>query len=459
MNEIQALDSTSEKMSNAEYLNKFLPTISITKPPKFGNHSISNLWGAIRFNQIYPDFSLKSKRKNDEKSLYIKYLKSKSKVDIDQSGLIESRFICQLGGVRNILLLDDHEEIWKPILEVILDKNIDSVKHNSDDVEFMENVEEIIKNKKYEIIFLDLRLLKSEEGENLKPSEYSGYKILNKIKNDINKGTQVIMLTASNKAWNMKALLESGADGYFVKESPYEFSLKDSVANYNSLVSTINKCASRVYLKEIWIKIKEIYGFMSCSDTPLFNSILERYESIFDFLSLTSNFKFVYLNLFHILEEVINSDLFFEKGEKCYVHLDESASLLVLDFIEKKGTKYIYNSSLKYSIFSKEYSIRRSRYDHYIDTNFIMSSILIYRFGCKNSNSKDWVAINDVRNQKVGHPGEEVTINELNNLLDFMLWFFNPESINIKRNSKSALGLRDNNTPLDISGLPENMLG
>jgi DNA-binding NarL/FixJ family response regulator len=28
------------------------------------------------------------------------------------------------------------------------------------------------------------------------------------------------MFTASNKAWNMKALLDAGADGYYIKESP-----------------------------------------------------------------------------------------------------------------------------------------------------------------------------------------------------------------------------------------------
>lgn len=65
-----------------------------------------------------------------------------------------------------------------------------------------------------------------QEEKVLSPNEFSGMKILKAIK-AANQGIQVIMFTASNKAWNMKALLDAGADGYYIKESP-EFAFPNS---------------------------------------------------------------------------------------------------------------------------------------------------------------------------------------------------------------------------------------
>ena len=50
-----------------------------------------------------------------------------------------------------------------------------------------------------------LRLNGAAEDGQLVPEEFSGYKVLRRIK-ELNRGNQVIMLTASNKAWNLKAL-------------------------------------------------------------------------------------------------------------------------------------------------------------------------------------------------------------------------------------------------------------
>ena len=72
----------------------------------------------------------------------------------------------------------------------------------------------------YDVIFLDLRLLKEEDKVNQisNISDFTGTKVLRKIK-DINKGIQVIIFTASNKVWNIEKLLEIGANGYYIKEN------------------------------------------------------------------------------------------------------------------------------------------------------------------------------------------------------------------------------------------------
>ena len=72
-------------------------------------------------------------------------------------------------------------------------------------------------------------------------SAYSGAKLLKSIK-EKNKGTQVIIMTASNKAWNMKHLLKLGADGYYVKESPgVAFSSDFSHSNYQNFKTEVEK--------------------------------------------------------------------------------------------------------------------------------------------------------------------------------------------------------------------------
>lgn len=96
------------------------------------------------------------------------------------------------------------------------------------------------------------------EEDTFRPEEFSGMKILKAIKEQ-NKGNQVIMFTASNKAWNMKALLDAGADGYYIKESPeYVFPASYSDSNARELYDSIVSCFCNGYLRNVYSKIKKI---------------------------------------------------------------------------------------------------------------------------------------------------------------------------------------------------------
>ena len=52
-----------------------------------------------------------------------------------------------------------------------------------------------------DIVLLDLRLHDSDFGEDVESEKLTGIQILEKIK-EINRGIQIIITTASNKAWN-----------------------------------------------------------------------------------------------------------------------------------------------------------------------------------------------------------------------------------------------------------------
>ena len=131
-------------------------------------------------------------------------------------------------------------------------------------------------------------------------------KILKQIKK-AQKGVQVIMFTASNKAWNLKALLDEGADGYYIKESPeYKFSLGFSLANYDALRKNISDCLKRSYLREIDNQIKTIkkdFNKTHGNTTNFKNSIIRQLELSFELLN-AGRFEYAFITLYQIIELV-----------------------------------------------------------------------------------------------------------------------------------------------------------
>lgn len=150
------------------------------------------------------------------------------------------------------LLIDDLANYgWKSILEKAIIKE-----NNSLDiaVNYSQAIEKI--KRKWDIIFLDMRLTESDHNVQ-KIENYSGFKLLKEIKKEfssINFCTPVILITASNKIWNVNAFQENGIDGYYIKEHPdYQFN-KDASKNnlenlQNNFKALIVKGGQR---REIW---------------------------------------------------------------------------------------------------------------------------------------------------------------------------------------------------------------
>jgi len=226
-----------------------LPNLIIENQRDMG-HQLANEWGVFRlakFAGIQLNIDL-------PRDLYFKYKYAHYETNIipepkSNIGLINLN--------NNCLLIDDNaEKGWSELLLQIMQKRILSIgkKCNFESIQSFEIAYNKSDYEKYDVIFLDLRLKPEEDKPNsvLPIEEFSGYKLLKKIKT-INQGIQVIILTASNKAWNMKRLLDEGADGYYIKESP-EFDFPDSFSkeNYEGLKEDIEKCLQRSYLKEIY---------------------------------------------------------------------------------------------------------------------------------------------------------------------------------------------------------------
>ena len=277
-------------------------------------HQLANEWGVFRLAKFAGIKLTSIKLPTD---LFFKYQFSKSDRDIQPHG---KRSIGLQNKGCNALLIDDNAEIgWVEVLQHILQSHINL---HSSKLEVLTTFEDADNCQNYEskdVVFLDLRLKPEEDrvAETLSLEDLSGLKLLRKIKG-INKGIQVIVLTASNKAWNMKALLDEGADGYFIKESP-EIPVSDdaSKANYENLVNAIKEALGKGYLKEIYKIHKKTSDFIAI-DSPKrasdYQNFYKRAESsleiAFDLLKSASKdekyFNFAYLTYYQILEDYTN---------------------------------------------------------------------------------------------------------------------------------------------------------
>ena len=139
-----------------------------------------------------------------------------------------------------ILLIDDLAlRGWKQVLE----KAVTQIP-----IEIVENIEKAREKlkEKYDLIFLDMRLGGADHKNASHVEDFGGFKLLKEIKSDFrntNFSTSIILITASNKIWNIDKFKEYGADFYYIKEHPnYVYSKEYSMENLYQLQDNFKKC-------------------------------------------------------------------------------------------------------------------------------------------------------------------------------------------------------------------------
>jgi CheY-like chemotaxis protein len=241
----------------------------------FDNHSVANEWGIY---QLARNANIDIKEISDFNfdklnRLYLKWLIKKNNLDIGlkKEIIVEQKaFRNRLRGttvvgnidsnkrLMKILLIDDNANRgWKQILEKILTvPDLEIVPSLS----FDDAINKVL--EKYDFIFLDIRMTEEDhKGRNI--FKTSGYKILKEIKKDftsINFPTPIILLTASNKIWNIDAFRDYGVDAYYIKEHPnFVFDEEASKQNLNNLQKNFERLIEvGENRKVIWGKINEI---------------------------------------------------------------------------------------------------------------------------------------------------------------------------------------------------------
>lgn len=249
-------------LTPSEYVDGFLNLIKVEPQEKVeGRHSIANEWGAeALYNVISGGIKSSLIPIKAESSLYFKYSSVVSLDAEDVATIIDGRtpkFLTtktRINDTISYLIIDDEtDKGWDKVLMSLLPNANQEVWKQPIKTyqELSEHIRSKISDGYYDIIFLDLRMSGIVEDNIVNPEQFSGMKILRSIK-EVNKGIQVVMLTATNKAWNVKALLDAGANGYYMKESPeYHFPLKYTEQNALAFVNTIKDCINNSYLQDI----------------------------------------------------------------------------------------------------------------------------------------------------------------------------------------------------------------
>lgn len=233
------------------------------------NHSISNEWAIYRWAKTIDvkDKDIKDVIKTVESNLYFKYLNTIYPV-LPQGQMKEQNLTIStnLSKKPKVLLVDDEaEKGWYKIFYKIID-DINKFDFCRLDDEFngktQDEIVDIVHNKivddDIDIVILDYRLHKDDFFVD-KITKVTGYKVLDNIKNNINRGVQVVVLSATNKIWNWEKLQEVGADAFIMKDNP-ESNYEDltTIKTIQSFISQLDECCVRLFLKQFYDNYKKL---------------------------------------------------------------------------------------------------------------------------------------------------------------------------------------------------------
>jgi CheY-like chemotaxis protein len=213
---------------------------------------------------------------------------------------------------KKILLIDDEankgwELVLRKVFETSSPEDFVIIKEKVKDYNSLSTESKnLIENTSFDLYLIDLRLNGMEEENILKSDSFSGMNVLQKIKS-FNQGNQVIIFTASNKVWNLKALLDAGADGYYMKESPeFGFSAEFFEQNYLQFQEDVKRRFERDFLKNIYIsyqKMLQKINDLSCAND--FKAEIKQQFQIFWDMILVAKTKFHFANAYVTLYSII----------------------------------------------------------------------------------------------------------------------------------------------------------
>ena len=261
-----------EKFLNADKSNERISLEQIFVKSLSSGHQITNEWGAFKLAQTAKFNDLLSKIEETQhrsKTIYFKYLKNKYPIAINAintEGVSTSNNI----SAKYLLIDDNYDKGWKLVFEEVL-KQVNLGLDAFEDIkninlenegELIVKIKRAIENVKYQGVLLDLRLTTADDEKgksNTNITNFTGGRILKALKEKF-PFLPVIMVTASNKAWNMQQLLDGGADGYFIKEDPESNPSDDvSKSTYEAFVQLIRGSQNKYKtLAPFWKYINEI---------------------------------------------------------------------------------------------------------------------------------------------------------------------------------------------------------
>lgn len=244
--------------------------VSLTPPQNYiDSHSVANIWAIYRWAKTIDvnDHEINEVTKTVESNLYFKYLNTIYPVQ-PQSILKKNELTIQtnLTNKPRVLLVDDEAETgWYEIFCTIIDDingfyfdHIDDEFNEKKPDEIVEIIHEKVAQDDFDIVILDYRLHRNDSfAERIE--DITGYRALKDIKNNVNRGIQVIVLSATNKIWNWESLRQLGADAFIMKDNP-ESNYEDltTITTIKSFINKLDECCGRLFLKQFYENYKKL---------------------------------------------------------------------------------------------------------------------------------------------------------------------------------------------------------
>lgn len=322
-------DYSTHKVISLDELKNDIKKVRVKIPHNYtDSHSIANEWAIYRWANVIDanDDGISKIIKNVETNLYFKYLNTCYPIHSNEI-LKDNNMKISTTVKPKVLLVDDEaEKGWYEIFCKIL-YDINNFEFEYVDDEFNEkSTDEIVKivhdrivDDDIDIVILDFRLHRSDFFVE-KIEDIVGYKILEDIKNNINSGIQVIILSATNKVWNWEKLKNAGADGFIMKDNPEniyeEFATKNNV---EKLLKTIQNCCDKLFLKQFYKNYKSLISnfkprINKKHNKPLAKEFVEEVLKLFlmscDILKLNiydATISTSFITLFSIIENISNN--------------------------------------------------------------------------------------------------------------------------------------------------------
>ena len=430
--------------------NSFLDAITIHAPSNLDNrHSIANRWAIYRWEQLFNrEEGFESDKLSD--SLYIKHLLAKNKK-------IESftkKFYKKhpslshyISGIQNkhVVYIDDEESKgWGKLINSILTNSkatlsifpFDAFTQALTKSQLLEKIKDFIRQDEKEFgiadcYILDLRLHETDSDPDLDYTQISGHLLADFIKNEINKGCQIIIFTASNKSWNVQnALAHTHVSDYIVKESPeMGYSSNDTYLSLGKFMASIKKAIERSY-------IKDIYGNLDkYEDREGELSLLYEFAELLNLDNGEKNptlLKSGALNLIVFIEEFLKSH--FEVDNLCNLSKGETKiGNFKGKLCYKTEFKNGYPSVVESAWFDMLLHPGWNDPNPTADITRILAPLYMY-YGLGNENVNLVVKLKHIRNTTIAHGGEtcKLSLNDLRNIYDKVIYIILKKSFTLK---------------------------
>ncbi len=422
------------------------------KPPKnyIDSHSIANEWAIYRWSQTIKmsetDEEINKIIEKIDYNIYFKYLKTiyppQEATQLDDSDLmiegIKEEMTFNNPGDPRILLVDDEAERgWYELFDAIIQKNnphlyVDYLGKDhfvgKDQNGIIDIIGNKVKNENFNIVILDFRL-HSDDFKAEKVEEITGYKVLCKIK-EINSGIQVIILSATNKVWNLQKLQKQDANGFIIKESPYNSKDSEFTAKtIKSFVDTMGNAVNNRFKKTLFEKCKKIINNLRQYDlsTDAFEIAIKAYQKQIEIVLKSipqinqmdkNSIDITFISCFNVFEILKNKFLNENKFYKYTLGNEEGDVYKIEESNKRNNVHRMQNPVLINSLFKQNHDIiRPSLYD-------FIGSFLIY-IGVSKPHIKDGLLVSlwnivDWRNDFIHGTKPHFSKDELMTIVDML---------------------------------------